>query len=224
MPTITLSDTVFNKLKTISEPFVDTPETRIARLIDDEVERRGALNSKGSSQCPKSDCLHLNIDSPESLTFTRLLSVTVDGREVPRPNWKKVRDELHITGLKALGSFDALKRASGAQLREGRYEQDGFTYFSEADLSIQGVDANLSWNHILQLARALDWSIKITFEWRNKDGATHPGQRGVLEWNPAAVDLASRKISPDQAESLRFRLKTFETDWQRPEMDAYDEL
>ncbi|MEX0778003.1 MAG: hypothetical protein WD042_20050 [Phycisphaeraceae bacterium] len=39
-----------------------------------------------------------------------------------------------------------------------------------------------------------------------------------------SVDLASRQISPEQAESLRARLKTIEEDWSRPEMDAYDAL
>jgi hypothetical protein len=39
-----------------------------------------------------------------------------------------------------------------------------------------------------------------------------------------SVDLQSRRISPQQAESLRARLKSFEEDWQRPEMDAYDAL
>jgi len=40
----------------------------------------------------------------------------------------------------------------------------------------------------------------------------------------SAVDLASRQIGPEQAESLRARLKAFEADWQRPDMDAYDAL
>jgi hypothetical protein len=39
-----------------------------------------------------------------------------------------------------------------------------------------------------------------------------------------SVDLASRGINPTQAENLRARLKSMQEDWQRPEMDAYDEL
>jgi hypothetical protein len=42
--------------------------------------------------------------------------------------------------------------------------------------------------------------------------------------NNGSVDLAQRQISPQQAENLRARLKSFEEDWQRPEMDAYDAL
>lgn len=39
-----------------------------------------------------------------------------------------------------------------------------------------------------------------------------------------SVDLAERGIDPAHAAELRARLKAFEEDWQRPEMDAYDEL
>lgn len=38
------------------------------------------------------------------------------------------------------------------------------------------------------------------------------------------VDLASRGIGPEQAAALRQRLKAFQEDWDRPEMDAYDAL
>ena len=38
------------------------------------------------------------------------------------------------------------------------------------------------------------------------------------------VDLASRRIGVEQAGKLRSRLATFAEDWDRPEMDAYDEL
>lgn len=37
------------------------------------------------------------------------------------------------------------------------------------------------------------------------------------------VDLASRGIDPAQAADLRTRLQTFAEDWERTEMDAYDD-
>ncbi|MCH7639925.1 MAG: hypothetical protein IH855_10770 [Bacteroidetes bacterium] len=38
------------------------------------------------------------------------------------------------------------------------------------------------------------------------------------------VDLAERGIGPEQAADLRSRLKPFDEDWQRTDMDAYDAL
>ena len=37
------------------------------------------------------------------------------------------------------------------------------------------------------------------------------------------VDLDQRGIDPQQAEDLRRRLSSFAEDWDRPEMDIYDE-
>ena len=42
--------------------------------------------------------------------------------------------------------------------------------------------------------------------------------------NSGSVDLASRGIGIEQAGELRSRLTTFAEDWNRPDMDAYDEL
>ncbi len=69
-------------------------------------------------------------------------------------------------------------------MRQGRYEENGYVYLPEADLSIQGVDANLAWDHSLGLARALDIKIQLRFEWRHKEGAARPGETAVLEWSP----------------------------------------
>ncbi len=206
MPTITLSDATFSELKSLAEPFVDTPESLTTRLIHEEVVRRGTRsNASGYAPATKEDALRLNPISHENLAHSRLISATVDGREMYRPKWNGLRENLHVVALKRLGSFDALKRASGARLRQGRHERDGFKYLPEADLSIQGVDANLAWDHSFKLARALEIPIKVVFEWRDKEGAVHPGQRGVLEWSPpvAAHIRTPRLAHPQQAGDFR---------------------
>lgn len=52
------------------------------------------------------------------------------------------------------------------------------------------------------------------------------GSRVIVTWvQPGSpVDLASRGINEAQAAELRHRLAAFSDDWDRPEMDAYDEL
>ncbi len=86
---------------------------------------------------------------------------------------------------KRLASCDAVRRASRANLRQGRYEENGYKYLPEADLSIQGVDANLACEHSFRLARARSISLKVPFEWRDKEDAAHPGQSGIIERNPS---------------------------------------
>jgi hypothetical protein len=185
MPTITLSDVYDAKLKKLAVPFEDTRETVIYRLIDKEVERQGiTLNGNTHVQPVGDNFRRLNPDSPQNLAFTRVCSATIDGRELNRPKWNGIMDYLHVIALQRLGSFDALRRESGARLREGRFEDEGYKYLSEADLSIQGVDSNLAWAHSLRLARVLRVPIKLTIEWRETEGAAYPGQTAVLEWSP----------------------------------------
>jgi hypothetical protein len=52
------------------------------------------------------------------------------------------------------------------------------------------------------------------------------GSRVIVTWVHSAgrVDLREKGIDESQAASLRHRLKPFAEDWDRPEMDAYDDL
>jgi hypothetical protein len=184
-PIITLSDETFSKLQALAQPFLDTPESVISTIAQAELERRGGTgNGSSPGKTAGEQVLRLSPDSHEDLTHTRLLSATVDGRPIHRPKWNGVLDHLHLLGRQRMGSFEALRRASGANIREGRYEENGYRYLPEADLSIQGVDANLAWDHSLGLARALKIPIQLRVEWRKKDGAAHPGEEAAIEWVP----------------------------------------
>ena len=52
------------------------------------------------------------------------------------------------------------------------------------------------------------------------------GSRVIVTWvRPAAsIDLRERGIDESQAADLRQRLAPFAEDWDRPEMNVYDEL
>jgi hypothetical protein len=52
------------------------------------------------------------------------------------------------------------------------------------------------------------------------------GTRVIVTWvQPgSSVELRERGIDESQAADLRRRLASFAEDWDRPEMDAYDEL
>jgi hypothetical protein len=186
MPTVTLSESCDRKLKAlVTDPFEQTRETLIEALIDEEVHRRG-MASNGNGQMPvKDNVLRQDPASHDNLDHTRVISATVDGRDMYRPKWNTLMNDLHVLGRKRLGSFEALQKASSANLRQRKHEKDGYKYLPDADLSIQGVSANLAWKHSLAVARALNVPITVKFEWRDKEGAAHPGETGVLEWKPA---------------------------------------
>ena len=53
-----------------------------------------------------------------------------------------------------------------------------------------------------------------------------PEARVIVTFIPAhsSADLQARGIDKDQAAELRWRLQAFAEDWNRPEMDVYDDL
>jgi hypothetical protein len=52
------------------------------------------------------------------------------------------------------------------------------------------------------------------------------GSGVIVTWvgSPEPIDLRERGIDESQAGDLRRRLSTFAEDWDRPEMNVYDEL
>ena len=74
--------------------------------------------------------------------------------------------------------------------------------------------------------------------WRSVEGVYRDGRVELLEPAPGdvearvivtflssgkVIDLAERGIDEGQAADLRHRLQAFAEDWDRPEMDVYDE-
>jgi hypothetical protein len=51
---------------------------------------------------------------------------------------------------------------------------------------VQGVDAHDAWRIAYGLARKLSLPVEVIFEWRDKEGAAHPGEIGTIGWTPQA--------------------------------------
>jgi hypothetical protein len=73
--------------------------------------------------------------------------------------------------------------------------------------SVEGIYRNGKVELIEPLAEAEGSRVIVTF--------VHPGE---------SADLRERGIDESQAADLRHRLASFIEDWDRPEMNAYDEL
>lgn len=187
MPVVNLSDEYDQKLRTLITDFGQTREHLVAKLIDEETQRRAHANENGDGDerlAASDKVIRLDPDAPQNLRFSKIVSAIVDGKPIHRPNWNSVREHMHVLGMGRLGSLDEVAKVSQGNVRSGRYEEDGYRYIPEHDFSLQGVDSNWGWSHSLRLARAMGVSIKITIEWRDREGAAHPGKRGVLEWSP----------------------------------------
>ncbi len=181
MPMVPLSDHTYQLLQQLAVPFVDNPESVIERLAKAELDRRGKQTDAPE---PELQEIVLKPTNPPSLAHTRLLKAHVNGTALEKPNWNKLLRQLHVVAKEKLGSFEALRAASAANIRRGQYSESGFEYVPEAEISVQGIEAKLAWLHALKLAEATDTSLSVEFEWRDKEGAAHPGRQGRMDWSP----------------------------------------
>jgi hypothetical protein len=117
-----------------------------------------------------------------SLKHTRLLEVAFDGVPIEHPSWNDLAKHAHIVGRKRLGSFEALRAATHANIRNGQYDGPGFVYLKDADVSVQGMDADKAWDSAQGIAKAINARLSAVVLWRDKLGAANPGQTMRLEW------------------------------------------
>jgi hypothetical protein len=186
MPKIELSDTTYAKLQRLGTAFVDTPETVIARLADAALRAQSQQNNPSSAQALSStDIIELDPFFTGNLAHTRVRRATFADKEIEPARWNNLLRIAHLEALPKFGSIEALKEASSARLRKGKYELEGYKYVPSGGFSIQGVDSNQSWANSLRLAKKLNVPIEIEFEWYPKEEAAHPGKRGHMRWEPA---------------------------------------
>lgn len=187
-PVIRISDDVYERLQALATPFVDTPAIIIEWLLDKhEVNGKSEARSvtlprEGERVTEK--VLRLDPDTPESISRTKVRQATFDNVEIKKPHWNKLVRVGHEVAIKKLGSYDALQRVTTANVVQGKYEEDGFTYLIDQNISVQGLSAESAWDKSLHLAKSLRVPVRVEFEWRNRRDAAHPGARGILEWLP----------------------------------------
>lgn len=185
MPHIELSESTFKRLQKLAKPLIDTPSTIIDRLID---HYEDADEDAGSPGVVKDPVAMIRFDPVEvpSLTHTKLRKASFGGRELSRPNWNELVRSAIDAGLERLKTFEELSRVTDARIVKGVKTDEGFSPMPNRGISVQGVDAHDAWRIAYGLARKLTLPVDVIFEWRDKEGAAHPGEIGTIGWSPQA--------------------------------------
>ena len=182
--TVELSDKTFRRLQSLARPLIDDTNSVIDRLIESFEKMHNStptVLADAKSGIRKFDCA----DAPP-LTHTKLLSASVDGVELDRPNWNELMRKLIEIAFRKLGNFEEVRRATGANIVKGQKFDEGYSPLSALDGSIQGVDSNGAWRISYAVAKRLSVPVEVMFEWRDKDAAAFPGKYGILSWPPMA--------------------------------------
>ena len=197
MKTIDISQETYDRLFERALTFEDLPDTVITRLLNETelgpAEPRppkrdqdvggaeaGTPPLYGADPAP----MDINIDNafdPPSLKHTKVLRAEVDGRQVTKANWTTVRQSLVKIALVQRGyDLRQLLEVCPINAEEGMKTDEGYTHYEDLDVSIQGQDANHTWQAAAALARVLGLPVKVWFQWRTKPDAAYPGKRSLL--------------------------------------------
>jgi hypothetical protein len=109
------------RLKMLAEPFVDTPDTVVTRLLDHFDRTQVPPPSTGQRQTEGPPSLPLQrYDplSPPGLTHTKVLSAIVDGRSAA--NWNDLVDQAHLAAMRRVNDANSLWTLSKSQTHKGR--------------------------------------------------------------------------------------------------------
>lgn len=202
MPKIEIQQATFERLQHHAKPLIDTFDTVINQALDAlELEDKN-LSSTKKMHKPSDDLPNSEDDdlSNEVLTFayrklpnvrhSKILEASIDGVSVYKPNWQSLVSNLIVRAMKKYNvNFDELcDHCKGVKMFDGKRNDRGFVYYPEIKISIQRMGANVACGALKAISHRLELDLKIDFEWRNKEGAVHPGERGRLDFLFASAD------------------------------------
>ena len=182
MPVIRINDATFVDLKSISTWLgTRTPSETIDSLVQEkmralDLERDVEENSDGKDQNESS----IQFENAPGLTFTRILYATIGGGNPDKTNWSGLLVSM-IGRVKAKG-LTGSKLVSELQIpaKTTASADDGFRYYPELGISVQGQSAAEAWKEISRLASKFQIPVEVQFQWRENDKAQHPGRIGII--------------------------------------------
>jgi hypothetical protein len=179
MPTIEISQVDFARLQALATPFVDTPASVVSRLLDSATGKKNPTDAASKHVTSVSNSYY-GKDLPP-LRHTKFLRGEFDG-ESPRKNQWNSLVEIGLEKAFAESGGDVRKVHAwcGANIIAGRKEDEGYAYISDKGFSYQRVSAEDAGKILVRLAEFLSVDLEIIFEWRAKEGAYKPTERGRI--------------------------------------------
>ena len=184
MRQIEIFDPDYQRLQDIAVPFVDTPATVIARLLDEHGPLNGAVGEAVAASGGDTDALIFGPESVPPLTHTKVMSAIFDQQAAQKPTWDALVRAALIRTKRSYATVEELRRVSGANIVAGSKDDEGYKPLNGNGFSFQGVSAEDAIKIVLRCARALRCPFSVEFVWRDKEGAHRPGRRGIIQYSP----------------------------------------
>lgn len=109
-------------------------------------------------------------------------TASFNGAAVKPENWNRLLGAALVQAAKQIGDFAKLRQVAAVNLVQGKKTDKGYHHIEGADISVQGQDANAAWRSAMFIAQNIKCSVEVSFLWRNKEGAEHPGKTGSMRF------------------------------------------
>ena len=181
MPVIRVNDAIFMELKTISTWLgTTTPSETIDRLVREKLNALGLEHDADDESEATSANEIMQFEATPGLSFTRLISAKIGAVSIKKANWANLLLAM-IAAVKAKGlSGEKLVSELQVPARVRAYTDEGFRFYADLGISIQGQSAQDAWKEVERLAKKWKIPAEAHFQWRQNDKAQHPGRSGVL--------------------------------------------
>lgn len=169
---IVLPDELFAKLQKHAVPFIDTPISvieRAIRALEEGDEEPSATDGSSEGRT-------FNPAAPPDLAFTKPRKAIVSGQSLPNSQayWNNVMLAVIRAAAKRGVSTEDLMALITVHCVGGERHDNGFTHIEEANLSIQGQNANGAWRQAYVIASSVGISMQVIFAWQNNEKAAMP--------------------------------------------------
>lgn len=182
MPVVRVNDATFGDLKTIAAWFgTRTPSETIDRIVREAMEQLGLeRDDEPANVAVRASDGAMEFAVAPSLTFTKPLAATVDGKAIAGPTWSAILLRV-IARVKAKGpEGEKLVRELHVPAKVAAHDGDGFRHHPDLGISVQGQSAAAAWEEVERLARKWRIPVAVEFMWRPNPKAQFPGRKGVL--------------------------------------------
>ena len=182
MPVIRVNDATFADLSALKTWFgTKTPSDTIDRVVQEAMQQLGMeRDDEPNDIVTITNEGAMEFDVAPGLSFTKPLMAAIDGKRILNPRWSSI---LIATISQVMAKGHEGKKLV-AQLhvpaKVERYEEDGFKYYPDLGISVQGQSASDAWKEIDRLAKEFGIRVKVEFWWRRNVKAQFPGKTGIL--------------------------------------------
>ena len=169
---IEISDWAYEKISALMESD-DTAGSVISRLLQETASPAGSAETYtgGSSE------LNFHLAAVPDLTFTKIISVEVNGKTISANKWKALRDEVVKLGVE--NGVD-MSEVSSVNAVKGKKTDEGFEFHEKLGISVQGQSAKDSWKTCSDICSIIKANVEVLVQWRDNEKAAYPGQKAKL--------------------------------------------